>query len=95
MSGRFTVLFSGNPDAGWLRLIDTSLPSPNDIVEGTVGVRVPARSTSPARGLLLCCITTMQQKIRGLRIVDPRPKNAMETSRQCRTNYRHFDHSRG
>ncbi|MEO6964647.1 MAG: glycogen debranching enzyme, partial [Acidobacteriaceae bacterium] len=31
---------SGSPKGGWLRLIDTSLPSPNDIVEGTQGVRV-------------------------------------------------------
>jgi len=26
---------AGNPDAGWFRLIDTSLPFPNDIVEET------------------------------------------------------------
>jgi isoamylase len=31
---------TGNPDAGWLRLIDTSLPSPNDIIEETVGLPV-------------------------------------------------------
>jgi isoamylase len=31
---------SDSPKGGWVRLIDTSLPSPNDIVEGTQGVRV-------------------------------------------------------
>ncbi|MEO7028151.1 MAG: glycogen debranching enzyme, partial [Acidobacteriaceae bacterium] len=31
---------SDSPKGGWVRLIDTSLPSPNDIVEGTQGVHV-------------------------------------------------------
>jgi glycogen operon protein len=31
---------TGNPDGGWLRLIDTSLPTPDDIVEETNGLRV-------------------------------------------------------
>ena len=31
---------TGAPDTGWLRLIDTSLPSPNDIVEESMGVPV-------------------------------------------------------
>jgi isoamylase len=31
---------TASPKVGWIRLIDTSLPSPNDIVEGSQGVRV-------------------------------------------------------
>jgi glycogen operon protein len=31
---------AGGPKGGWLRLIDTSLPSPNDIVEVAMGFRV-------------------------------------------------------
>ena len=33
---------TGSPDAGWLRLIDTSLPSPDDILEEAAGVPVAA-----------------------------------------------------
>lgn len=31
---------TNTPHAGWLRLIDTSLPSPDDIVEDRNGIRV-------------------------------------------------------
>ncbi len=33
---------TGGTDAGWLRLIDTSLPSPEDILEEAAGVPVAA-----------------------------------------------------
>jgi isoamylase len=31
---------AGFPDAGWTRLIDTSLPSPDDVLEEAIGVPV-------------------------------------------------------
>ena len=33
---------TGNTDAGWLRLIDTSLPSPDDVLEEAAGALVAA-----------------------------------------------------
>ena len=46
---------TGNPDAGWLRLIDTSLPTPDDIVEETDGLPVkgPKYLVSPRSIVML------------------------------------------
>ena len=45
---------AGNPNASWLRLIDTSLPSPSDIVDETPGTRVEgAKYLVNARSIIM------------------------------------------
>ena len=55
---------NGNLDAPWLRLIDTSLPSPDDILKRAKTQLWRVLTTSSIRDPSSCCITTMRSKAR-------------------------------
>ena len=62
------------PNAGWLRLIDTSLPSPADIFEETTGLPVAGPEYRQSRSIVMLHYDYAQQN-KVLTITGPSPLN--------------------